>query len=98
MSAPGWQKPQRCRLDDDGCDCPECSYACGYEDARQEAMGAILAAIDTAREMNPPRRTPTKRAFREYADALDKMAAADFDGWRSFVAEVRRQSRSTTVH
>lgn len=92
-----WQRPERCGAGE-GCDCSRCSYADGYEDARQEAMGVTLAAIDIAREMSPPRRTPTKKAFREYADALEKMAAAEFEGWSSFVAEVRRRARAKVVH
>ena len=97
MSAPKWQTPERCGAGD-ACECPKCSYACGYEDARQEAMGGMLAAIDIARKMTPPRRTPTKRAFRQYADALEKMAAAEFDGWSAFVAEVRRRAQAEVLH
>ena len=71
---------------------------CGAISSGLRAMGTILAAIDTARTMTPPRRMPTKMAFREYADALEKMAAIEFDGWSSFVAEVRRRSQGKVVH
>jgi hypothetical protein len=97
MSAKRWKRPERCGVGDD-CGCPACNYACGYEDARQEAMGSILAAIDIAREMTPPRSTPSKRALRQYADVLEKMAVTEFDGWTSFVAEVRRRTRAEVLH
>jgi hypothetical protein len=61
-------------------------------------MGSMLAVIDTARGMSPPRRTPTRKALRQLAEVLETMAATEFDGWSTFVAEVRRRARAQVVH
>lgn len=63
------------------------------ECVRCEAMGCILAIIDSAREMRPRRGTPVKRALRQFADASDKTARKEFDGWDEFVAYVREKTR-----
>lgn len=78
-----------------GCDCPRCSYADGYDDARQESMGAHLATIDAISSARPPHRTPARTAMRQLADMLDKLGASTFGGddWTSFKTELRRRTK-----
>ena len=87
---PPFKSPSRCDRGA-GCACSVCSYADGYDDARQASMGLHLGTLDTIRSLAPPRRTPTKKALRQLADALDNLALESFGAdWPEFVAALRR--------
>ena len=77
------------------CTCSKCSYADGYEAARQEAMALHLGTIDYLASARPPRRIPTILALRQLTEVLDKLGDDTFgaEDWASFKAELRRRTK-----